>query len=120
MIFDSEKNYSAGRKKNQTKVDDSTDTTHKCSYCGKAFATHDLTFDHVNPRSRGGQTAWENIATACRECNEKKGDRTPREAGMPLLVKPRCPHRIPHLMSRMQIEDIPDEWENYLWNLKKE
>jgi len=86
-----------------------------CAYCGEVFISQDLTFDHVTPRSRGGQTTWENIATACRKCNEKKGNQTPREAGMALRIRPRCPHRIPHLMSRMKIEETPEEWKTYLW-----
>ena len=40
-----------------------------CQYCGRKFATHDLTFDHVIPRSRGGRTTWENVVTACSGCN---------------------------------------------------
>lgn len=51
-----------------------------CQYCGSG---HDLTFDHVVPRSRGGRTTWENILTACAACNLRKGGRTPEEAGMP-------------------------------------
>jgi 5-methylcytosine-specific restriction endonuclease McrA len=47
--------------------------------------------DHVIPRSRGGATDWSNIVTSCVPCNLKKGDRTPREAGLPLLVKPSKP-----------------------------
>jgi 5-methylcytosine-specific restriction endonuclease McrA len=50
-----------------------------CQYCGSG---DDLTFDHINPRSKGGRTTWENIVTACSPCNLAKGGRTPREAGM--------------------------------------
>jgi len=50
-----------------------------CQYCG---VNEDLTFDHVNPRSKGGRTTWENIVTACAPCNLAKGGRTPSEAGM--------------------------------------
>lgn len=50
-----------------------------CQYCG---VSEDLTFDHVNPRSKGGRTTWENIVTACAPCNLAKGGRTPIEAGM--------------------------------------
>lgn len=53
-----------------------------CQYCGRP---RDLTFDHVVPRAYGGRTTWENVVTACAPCNLKKGGRTPREAGMPLL-----------------------------------
>lgn len=56
-----------------------------CQYCG---SPHNLTFDHVVPRRLGGRTSWENVATACAPCNLRKGGRTPRQAGMPLLVAP--------------------------------
>ncbi len=53
-----------------------------CQYCGDDFPSHDLTFDHVVPRSRGGRTVWENVVTACSGCNLLKGNRLPRESGM--------------------------------------
>lgn len=56
-----------------------------CQYCGSP--SH-LTFDHVVPRRLGGKTTWENISTACAPCNMKKGGRTPRQAGMKLMVEP--------------------------------
>lgn len=51
----------------------------RCQYCG---SSQDLTFDHVVPRSRGGQTTWENILTACAPCNLKKGDRSLQRSGL--------------------------------------
>ncbi|GHA08549.1 HNH endonuclease [Novosphingobium arvoryzae] len=56
-----------------------------CQYCG---SPENLTFDHVLPRRLGGQSTWENIVAACSPCNLKKGGRTPKQAGMPLLVAP--------------------------------
>jgi 5-methylcytosine-specific restriction endonuclease McrA len=53
-----------------------------CQFCGDEFPTHDLTFDHVVPRSRGGRTTWENVVTACSPCNLTKGDQMPAEARM--------------------------------------
>ena len=50
-----------------------------------------LTIDHVIPRSRGGKNDWLNLVTACKKCNQKKGNKTPEEAGMPLLKKPIVP-----------------------------
>ncbi len=58
---------------------------HKCLYCG---SREDLTLDHVLPRSRGGKTSWQNLATACKRCNSKKGDFTPEEANMKLPYSP--------------------------------
>lgn len=59
-----------------------------CQYCGGAFATERLTFDHIVPRSRGGRTMWTNVVTACEPCNLRKGHRLPREAGVYPLRKP--------------------------------
>ena len=59
-----------------------------CQYCGQTLPAGSLTLDHVVPRSRGGISAWENIVSACFPCNNRKGDRTPQEAGMALMKKP--------------------------------
>ena len=62
-----------------------------CQYCGEGLPAHDLTFDHIVPRSRGGRTLWTNVVTACSPCNLRKGNRTPAEAKM----FPRFSARIP-------------------------
>lgn len=59
-----------------------------CQYCGVQPGSEDLTIDHVVPRSRGGQTSWENCVLACFRCNSRKADRTPDEASMRLKKKP--------------------------------
>jgi 5-methylcytosine-specific restriction endonuclease McrA len=59
-----------------------------CQYCN---VREDLTFDHVIPRSKGGQTTWENVVAACSPCNLRKGDRLPAEVGMVPLQKPFTP-----------------------------
>lgn len=59
-----------------------------CQYCGERFKSHDLTFDHVIPRSRGGQTTWENIVAACQDCNLLKGSYLPHECGMRPMTRP--------------------------------
>jgi 5-methylcytosine-specific restriction endonuclease McrA len=61
---------------------------HTCQYCG---STHNLTLDHVVPLSRAGSHTWDNVVTACERCNQRKGNRTPEEAGMVLRSKPRAP-----------------------------
>ena len=48
---------------------------HICYLCGKEFTEGHLTLDHIIPRSRGGQSTWENLATCCKECNTEKGDK---------------------------------------------
>lgn len=60
---------------------------HRCGYCDGPAST----VDHVLPRSRGGRNTWTNTIAACDPCNQRKGDRTPAEAGMRLLVKPTAP-----------------------------
>jgi hypothetical protein len=61
---------------------------HQCQYCGKQPPVRDLNIDHVMPRSRGGDDTWENLVTACRVCNLRKGWRTPEEANMRLQRRP--------------------------------
>ena len=61
---------------------------YRCQYCGRRGTAFDLTLDHILPKSRGGRTFAENLVTACRVCNNRKGDRTPEEARMPLLTNP--------------------------------
>lgn len=59
-----------------------------CQYCGKQPGPDELTIDHIHPKSRGGASSWENCALACIECNKRKANRTPEEAGMKLRKKP--------------------------------
>ena len=62
---------------------------HTCQYCGNTGG--DLTVDHVLPRSRGGLHTWDNVVTACRSCNHRKGGKTPQEARLRLNHEPREP-----------------------------
>jgi 5-methylcytosine-specific restriction endonuclease McrA len=59
-----------------------------CQYCG---AKDDLTFDHLVPRSRGGQTRWDNVTTACSPCNLAKGGKMPDGNGMKPMQLPYRP-----------------------------
>ena len=61
---------------------------HQCQYCGKRPPLRELNIDHVLPRSRGGDDTWENLVTACRVCNLRKGWKTPEEANMHLARRP--------------------------------
>lgn len=64
---------------------------HMCAYCGDVFSYNVLTIDHVLPKSKGGNNSWTNTVSACRPCNNRKGDRTPEQAKMPLLYVPYQP-----------------------------
>ena len=64
-----------------------------CAYCGQCFHERDLQCEHILPESRGGAWSWMNLVTACAWCNGRKADRTPEEAGMPLMFLPYVPSR---------------------------
>lgn len=66
---------------------------HTCAYCGGMFAERDLQCEHIVPASRGGATNWMNLVAACAACNGRKADRTPEQAGMPLVYLPYVPSR---------------------------
>jgi 5-methylcytosine-specific restriction endonuclease McrA len=64
---------------------------HLCLYCGEQRRSKDLSRDHVKPISRGGADVWTNVVTACKRCNNQKGNRTPEQAGLQLLAVPFAP-----------------------------
>ena len=65
---------------------------HLCAYCGDKLHSKQLTRDHVFPTSRGGLDEWTNVVSACYRCNSHKANKTPEEAGMPLLYVPYAPN----------------------------
>jgi 5-methylcytosine-specific restriction endonuclease McrA len=71
-----------------------------CLYCGYEHRESLLTRDHVKPLSRGGRDHWRNVVTACRRCNTRKGNRSPEQAGMPLLAIPYVPNLAEYLVLR--------------------
>jgi 5-methylcytosine-specific restriction endonuclease McrA len=86
-----------------------------CQYCGKKKAGNELNMDHILPRSRGGKSNWMNIVLSCIPCNTKKADRTPEEAGMPLLRQPFTPT---WSQLRTKIPNKPPKsWEELIGNL---
>ncbi len=92
---------------------------YRCQYCGDRYATEELTYDHVLPKSRGGKTEWENIVTCCIDCNREKGGRTPKEACMALVRKPSRPTWIPALRITIGFHRVPESWRDYLyWNVE--
>lgn len=86
-----------------------------CQYCSQKFPTSHLTFDHVLPRSRGGETSWTNIVTSCGPCNRRKGDRTPDEARMPLRTQPSEPKWWPFSKGSWEAREHPERWRPYMW-----
>lgn len=101
---------------------------YSCQYCGHRFSSEDLTFDHVIPRSKGGKTTWENILSACVECNTKKKNSMPNFSGrrgqtddgsMRPLKLPRQPTTAELLRAGLELLDGPTKatWGDFLyWN----
>jgi len=83
-----------------------------CQYCGARLPSKDLTLDHVVPRSRSGASTWENLVACCMPCNNRKGNRTPQEAGMALLRQPR---QITFHATHRLIAGDNRTWEKYLF-----
>lgn len=83
----------------------------RCQYCGNTSA--EMTVDHVIPRKKGGRDIWENLVSACLKCNNKKGDRTPEEAGMALLSNPKRPDHLTYIQHFAGANDT--RWRRYLF-----
>jgi 5-methylcytosine-specific restriction endonuclease McrA len=86
----------------------------RCQYCG---SPHDLTFDHVVPRVRGGTTSWENVVAACSPCNLRKGSRSLKASGMHLARAPRRPaaEEMRNLGRRFPPNHLHESWVDYLY-----
>ena len=84
-----------------------------CQYCGNKFSPKELTLDHVIPRAQGGITCWENIVACCKECNNKKKNRTPEQANMDLKKRPIKPDWIPVIALSLSLFDIPESWREF-------
>ncbi|CAN5503917.1 HNH endonuclease [soil metagenome] len=88
-----------------------------CQYCGRR--THDLTLDHVIPRSRGGKHIWENLASACRTCNHKKGGKSVGEARMTLRQTPYEPNPGRYYSIQRRLESgFHEAWHKFLPDLE--
>jgi len=83
-----------------------------CQYCRAKSAPKNLTLDHVVPRSKGGESTWENLVACCFACNNRKANRTPQEAGMALAKPPR--QITVHARHRLMAGD-EKAWESYLF-----
>jgi 5-methylcytosine-specific restriction endonuclease McrA len=87
---------------------------HECQYCGKRPPVRDLNIDHVLPRSRGGGDSWENLVTACRVCNLRKGWKTPEEANMRLARPPFRPKWTMAAQLMLGARERFKEWDAFL------
>ena len=88
-----------------------------CQYCGHRQPTPELTFDHVIPRSKGGRTMWDNVVTACCDCNLRKGSMLPQQCGM-------HPYRYPWRPTSYELQEngrafppnyLHESWRDYLY-----
>lgn len=88
-----------------------------CQYCNQRHPTHDLTFDHLIPKSKGGRTTWDNVVTACMDCNMRKGNRLPEQCGM-------YPRRKPWRPTSYELQEngrafppnyLHESWRDYLY-----
>jgi len=90
-----------------------------CQYCGKE--TRELTLDHVVPRHKRGKHIWENVVSACSQCNSHKAGRTPKEAGLRLIRQPFTP-RISGYYVPYEYLQRHAEWHKFLplWQREEE
>jgi len=87
-----------------------------CQYCGAQPGSEELTLDHVVPRHRGGAHAWDNLVTACKGCNHRKGGKLLEEAKLRLArrpVEPRCD--VYSVFTPYLRDDRNETWRSYLF-----
>ncbi len=85
--------------------------SNRCAYCGGSFHDSLLTLDHIQPSSRGGDNSWINLISACFPCNNRKGNRTPVEAGLTLKFQPYTPSKAQYLDFTQPVKlDCQAEW----------
>ena len=92
-----------------------------CQYCGHKFDRSELNIDHIVPRQRGGLTTWTNVVCSCVECNRRKGSKTPEEAGLRLVRRPKKPRWRPFIEVQF-IRTADHSWRHFLdlayWNVE--
>lgn len=88
-----------------------------CQYCGVRRPTDHLTFDHLVPRARGGRTTWQNVVTACANCNLAKGSRLPHESRMLPMTRPRMPtmHELHEVGRAYPPRYLHESWHDFLY-----
>lgn len=87
-----------------------------CQYCGGIFTPSELTMDHIIPKAKGGLVRWDNVVACCKKCNNRKGRRTPWEAGMSLVNKPSAPNYIYFLHIVRHVSNNNKSWMKYLYD----
>ncbi len=91
---------------------------YQCQYCGRKDRA--LTLDHVIPRTRGGQTTWDNLVACCQRCNGRKGQHRLEEVNMKLLRQPVRPRFVPYIsLSKFVAALHKPEWREYLLPFSK-
>lgn len=91
-----------------------------CQYCLRQVNLQEFTLDHVVPRKNGGTTVWNNVVTCCYSCNQKKGDKTPQQAGLKLNKNPTRPDALPYIQDLEYYNfgtKIPESWRFWLGDL---
>lgn len=93
----------------------------RCLYCNSKISTEEVTFDHVIPQSKGGKTTWTNVVCSCGICNNKKDNRTPKQAHMTLIKKPTVPKLskkvVLSMIKKLGVVSINEEsWKDY-WDV---
>jgi len=89
----------------------------KCQYCRDELNWSNITIDHVQPKSRKGGTSWKNCVASCKPCNKRKANKTPDEAGMPLLKVPTDPTPV-HFWDLSKSTHYHDDWSSFIPALK--
>jgi len=76
-----------------------------CGYCGQKLNKRTITLDHIIPKSKGGKDSWENCVSACKDCNERKGDKFLHDTDMQLHLKPRQPNLLDFIIMRLKVNN---------------
>jgi len=87
---------------------------HRCAYTQRVLKPEECSMEHVVPKSKGGATEWRNVVLADKRINNMRGNRTLKEAGLTLKVKPFIPGVRPfHESLRIRGVTFP-EWEFFV------
>jgi 5-methylcytosine-specific restriction endonuclease McrA len=86
-----------------------------CQYCGHVLPPQELTLDHIIPRSRNGDSSWDNLVACCRSCNNRKGDRSPEAMGMRLLKRPQAYNLHVNRQIIRYLGRTDETWRKYLF-----